>query len=81
MIVLTGMVTTDEVIVSPEIQGRFGNNCSSKKGMQFTNGQLLGNGHTGTASRSMLTWLTMKAASSNMLLRSRRRRLTWKMPS
>ena len=39
-IVLTGMVTTDEVIVSPEIQGRL-QQLLVKEGDVVTNGQLL----------------------------------------
>ncbi len=40
-IVLTGMVTTDEVIVSPEIEGRL-QQLLVKEGDAVTNGQLLG---------------------------------------
>src|SRR5436853_5927326 len=39
-IVLTGMVTTDQVIVSPEIQGRL-QSLFVKEGNSVTNGQLL----------------------------------------
>jgi HlyD family secretion protein len=41
LIVLTGMVTTDEVIVAPEIQGRL-QQLLVKEGDMVTNGQLLG---------------------------------------
>jgi multidrug resistance efflux pump len=70
-LILTGIVTTDEVIVSPEIQGRL-QRVLVRQGDMVTNGQLI----AAKAKPSRRTWPFIRAARNSRLLKWRKRKQT-----